>query len=175
MAGPGRGPSENIEGPGIDRPAQGPSAAGEKSLGLDDVELSQEAHGDNAPDLVRPTTGRQGDGSRPFCPTHNCLMKSQFSDKVATHYKCPVPGCEGKEKRARPAVKVPADPMRCSNRSCAGLENNFLEVNVRLTSLANLHMECPNCKQGVKVPRPSFAPRLAEQRRQEPAEDFGER
>jgi hypothetical protein len=100
-------------------------------------------------------------------------MRAYKSDKAATHYACPVPDCDEKSKRARPAVKVPAEPMRCQNRSCAGTPN-FLEVNEKLTNLANLHMQCPNCGQGVKVPRPSFAPRMAGTREQQ-VEDFGER
>lgn len=158
--------------------------AAEASLGLDDGIAAAESAGPKtsapAADLQKTAAaGRQGDGSRPFCCRHNCLMKAEKSDPLATHYACPVPGCSEKEKKARPAIKVPAEPMRCTQRvhglEKEGSREHFLEVNDELSTLANLHMECPGCGFHVKVPRPQFTPQMARQQAAAADGDFGER
>lgn len=125
---------------------------------LDDKELSEDLHGDNGPPLV--VRARQGDDGRPFCPTHNCLQVATGSKEQHTHYACPVPGCATKEKRARPQVKVPAEPSPCPQRTCRdekGKPLAYLEVEPRLSGVSHLHMRCPKCGFHVNAPRPHFA------------------
>ena len=153
------------------------------TLGLGDEQLSEDAHGDDAdasdetPLPPQPAVrARQGDDGRPFCPTHNCLQVATGSKDQHTHYACPVPGCSTKEKRARPQVKVPAEPQRCPQRTCRDADGKplaFLEVEPKLSSMAQLHMACPKCGFHMKVPRPIFAEALAQQRR--PREDLAAR
>jgi hypothetical protein len=76
-----------------------------------------------------------------------------------THYACPVPGCNSKEKRARPAVKIPVFPQPCPQRTCRnehGKPLAFLEVDARLSGVSHLRMVCPKCRFHVNVPRPQF-------------------
>lgn len=153
------------------------------TLGLGDEQLSAEVH-DEGPEAATdveqtpppPTRARQGDDGRPFCPTHNCLQIASGSKGKHTHYRCPVPGCATREKRARPQVKVPAEPQACPQRTCRepdGTPLAFLEVDPKLSSMAQLHMHCPRCGFHLKVPRPIFAEALAQQRR--PREDLAAR
>jgi hypothetical protein len=157
-----------------------------EGLGLDDVELSEAAHGDAGPagEPVKPLAelprGQQGDDSRPICSKHNCLMRAYSSKDLATHYLCPVEGCKATAKRARPTVKVPAEPQYCPQRGCRGQGTGppvALEVNVRLSNVAQLHMQCPQCGFSLKAPRPQFdvAADKERRRRQLQAEDLAAR
>jgi hypothetical protein len=157
-----------------------------QGLDVPDVELTGKPAAENAPDLDGQTALRQGDDGRPYCPTHNCLCKATSSHKTATYYACPVPGCTTRAKRARPQIKMPAEPLACQSRSCQqgsgdgdAANKRFLEVNDKLSTVANLHMECGGCGFHVKVPRPQFAPDLERRRQRDlaaaAAEDFGER
>lgn len=176
--GPGPGASNDAANgpavPPVTTPPGGPS------LDTNDDDLPPETPPKSGSDLEEAAReqarGRQGDDSRPYCPRHNCHLKSDGATKVATKYRCPVPGCETREKRARPQVKIPAEPMTCPNRSCAtGGEKQFLEANPDKTTGANLHMECPACGFHVKVPRPQFTPQLARQRAAAAADSFDDR
>jgi hypothetical protein len=165
--------------PGTVEQAPAEQAPAEKTAAeqLDDRELSEEAHGDNAPPLV-PSRARQGDDGRPFCPLHNCLQVATGSKEQHTHYACPVPGCATKEKRARPQVKVPAEPQACPQRTCRdekGKPLAYLEVDPRLSGVSHLHMVCPRCKFHVNAPRPLFNPDLYRQQRERTVESLATR
>jgi len=134
------------------------------SLGLDDEQLSEDVHDDDKGDEPvpppQPVRARQGDDGRPFCPTHNCLQVASGSKGKHTHYRCPVPGCTTREKRARPQVKVPAEPLACPQRTCRDEKQEplaYLAVDAKLSTIAQLHMTCPKCGFHVKVPRAIFA------------------
>lgn len=177
QTGGNRGSDASEKSPG---PGAGAAAA---SLDVDDAELTRNTEGENAPDLGDSAGAvRQGEEGRPYCPTHNCLCKATSSSKTATYYACPVPGCETRTKRARPQTKMPADAMACTSRSCQeasggkeGAGKRYLVVNDKLSTVANLHMECGGCGFHVKVPRPQFTPNLARQRELAATDDFAER
>lgn len=121
--------------------------------------------------------GRQGDDSRPYCPRHNCLCQAHGTAENVTHYRCPVAGCDTREKKIRPSLKMPAAPQACPQRNCAPAGDRpqvFLEVDTRLGSLAHLHMFCPQCGFHVNVPKPQFDGAAA-LRAQRQAEDLAAR
>ena len=158
---------------------EAPAGGAPAGLGLDDAELSERAHGDDAPALnpeprtLNPARGRQGDEGRPFCERHNVLMVTYTSKPDVTHYRCPVEGCDARAKRIRPTIKIPATPLFCQQRTCKE-RGVALEVDPKFSTGAQLHMRCPNCEFGLKVPRPQFATQLARQRR-EAVDDLAER
>jgi len=123
------------------------------------------------PGIMPPS--RQGDGSRPYCETHNCLMTAASTQGGVTHYKCQVPGCDVRVKRARPTAVVPTKPLACACETC--LEPpRFMEVDRAASLGGQLKLTCPNCGRFVYVPRPSFLPDQA-RRTSEPAPDFADR
>jgi hypothetical protein len=102
-------------------------------------------------------------------------MGSYCSKPDKTHYKCPVEGCEETAKRVRPTLRVPAAPQFCPQRHCRrGGQAVALEAVGRLSTVAQLHMQCPRCGFELKVPRPQFEPAL-DRRRQAAIEDLGDR
>lgn len=104
-----------------------------------------------------PPQARQGDEGRPYCGTHNCLMRASGTTKTETRYSCPVPLCTQKEKRARSSVSIPREPSRCPDIRCRGKTvESYLEVDLRRSSTAHLCMVCPKCGYDIKVPRPTF-------------------
>lgn len=166
------GVNRNNEQAGDELEEQAEGAA--PSLGLD--EGPAEAEGGQAAD--RPARGRQGDDTRPYCPRHNCLLKAESTKETHTSYRCPVPGCETKEKRVRPAVRVPSNPKLCPQRQCRGEDGTkqvALEVDDRLSNLAQLHMVCPFCGFNMKVPRPQFDQAALERERRRGADDLAAR
>lgn len=137
-------------------------------------EPRDEAHsdGDGGHQLpTMPVRARQGDDGRPFCPTHNCLQIASGSKDNHTHYRCPVPGCSTREKRARPQVKVPSEPQRCPQLVCRN-KLSFLEVDVKFSKVSHLRMCCPACGFAMDVPRPQFDPTIHMPR---PTEDLAAR
>lgn len=145
--------------------------AGETILPVDET---KPAGGDTktVPEQVR---GRQGDEGKPYCGVHNVLMRAYASKPDATHYECPVDGCEEKGKRVRPQLKVPSSPSYCPQRTC---QRVALVVVPKLSTMAQLHMACPQCRFSLKQPRPQFdaAAQAAEARRRlAEREDLAER
>jgi len=121
-----------------------------------------------------PARARQRDLLRPYCPLHNCLMVATSSRKLHTNYACPVHDCDETEKRARPSVRVPAQPQLCPQRHCRGaMLAQALEVVPTLSTAAQLHMACPKCGFNLKAPRPQFD--AARAQRQRDAEDLADR
>jgi len=116
---------------------------------------------------------RQGDGSRPYCDTHNCLMTAASTQGGVTHYKCQVPGCEARVKRARPMAVVPTKPLACAFATCRE-PTQYLAVDRAASLGGQLKLTCPNCGRFVYVPRPSFLPDQA-RRPSEPPADFSDR
>jgi len=146
------------------------------SLGLDDGQAAAEAHGDQEPPLVLPARarGQQGDAGRPYCPRHNVLMVAYATKPEKTHYKCPVEACDETAKRVRPTLRVPAAPQLCPQRHCRrDGQAMALETVGTLSTVAQLHMQCPRCGFALKVPRPQFEPAL--ERRRAAVEDLAER
>lgn len=160
----------------------GSNVAATLGLGDDQVsdsELSEHVHGGDPADEAgdepappqTPVRARQGDDGRPFCPTHNCLQIASGSKDNHTHYRCPVPGCGTREKRARPQAKVPSEPLRCPRLICRK-RLSYLEVVPKFNKVSHLRMCCPNCGFTLDVPRPGFDPQSHSQR---PAEDLAAR
>lgn len=143
-------------------------------LGDDQLENDSELSGETAPPppAAEPApVARQGDESRPFCSKHNCLMRATSTKSSITHYGCPVPSCSSKEKRARKAQHIPAEPKACPDVRCQD-KKSFLEVDLSRSTPALLCMVCPECDFSMKEPRPQFRDIL---RRQRPdfTEDYG--
>lgn len=160
------------------------AAAAAPSLGLDappaseaERSASDAARGDDLPPepapLIEPVRARQGEQGRPYCDKHNCLQRATATRGDVTHYACPVPDCTSRAKRVRPSLKVPAEPMPCPDIRCRGHEH-FLEVDPRRSNLVQLHMHCPACGFGLKVPRPQFEDQFRRQR-ERAAEDLSAR
>lgn len=129
-----------------------------------------------------PAASRQGDQHRPYCRTHNVLMRAAKTTSGITSYACPVPNCKATEKRAQPTSNVPREPMHCPH--CAerareaGQEEAppvYLEADYLRSTFAMLAMVCPapECHFSVRVPRPDIAARQRVQARR--AEQIGER
>jgi hypothetical protein len=157
-----------------EKPADKPAEQLEQvpTLGLDEGPAQSAEAGDDTP--VETGRGRQGDDSKPYCPLHNCLLVATGSKPGHTHYACPVAGCDSREKRARPAIKVPARPQMCPQRSCreAGAA---LEADPRLSNVAQLNMICPRCGFSMKVPRPHFDAAAAQRARRQDVDDLAAR
>ncbi len=130
-----------------------------------------------ATDVGSPAAGsspaRQGDGSRPYCETHNCLMTAASTQGGVTHYKCQVPGCEERVKRARPTAIVPTKPLACAAETCRQ-PPQYLAVDKAFSLGGQLKLTCPNCGRSAYVPRPSFLPDQA-RRPATPPTDFADR
>lgn len=109
--------------------------------------------GDVAADAPR---ARQGSDGRPFCPKHLCLLTANKSTAASTHYACPVPGCDSKEKRARPLIPIPREPQHCPQRTCAGNPRAILEVAPKQGHRAHIKMVCPVCNFHMHQPRPEM-------------------
>lgn len=103
------------------------------------------------------TATKPKDNSRPYCPRHNCLMIANRSDKVATHYRCRVDGCDAAEVRMRPEHPAPIEPQLCPECQSSGVES-ACEVDPRRSAgKINLVMVCPACRWSVEVLRPTAA------------------
>jgi hypothetical protein len=99
-------------------------------------------------------------------------MRAYKTKPDATHYKCPVDGCTEREKRARPTLRIPVEPLMCPQKTCLDGEGRklvALEVDATVVeaNAAQLHMICPACGFHVNVPRPQFNATLARTRRPE--------
>ncbi len=149
-------------------------AAETAALG-DDTQLSEQVHGYDGP--AETPRSRQGDLHRPYCGRHNCLMRATGSKESVTHYACPVPTCGETAKKLRPEILIPAAPMVCAHLTCES-PPQYLQVDLERSTIAQLHMACPKCARGLKVPRAQFAPLLKRQRQQaaaDAAEDLSAR
>lgn len=138
----------------------------------------EQAAGNQPPGPPSGPRARQVDETQPYCPRHNVLLRATGSRAKHTNYACPVRGCDTKEKRVRPTLKVPIEPQMCPQRACkdeAGIARSALEVLPRLSNLAQLHMECPRCGFHLKVPRPQFDAAAAGRERRREAVDLSER
>jgi hypothetical protein len=175
--------AKQVKGAGVRDPASEEKVSASPSLGLSDEQVSQVVHEGESPAASVPAApaevprGQQGDEGRPYCPKHNCLMKATATRETVTHYACPVPACNEREKKVRPQLKVPAAPQACPQRICAagpGQEQSYLQVDLRLSSLSQLHMACPRCGFHVNVPRPHFDAAAAQRARRQ-AEDLAAR
>lgn len=112
--------------------------------------------GNNHPALPGLATRRVEQGT-PYCARHNVLMVTSSSQERAAYYKCPVPGCQQTDKRARPTMRIPSEPLRCPQRSCSADDPKsamYLEVNGAKSTPFQLRMECPRCSFQINVPRP---------------------
>lgn len=106
---------------------------------------------------VAPGSPAATDTGRPFCERHNCLMIANGTKDQVTYYRCPVPGCDCREKRARQTTPIPARPMTCAMASCTqGDERQYLAVVSERSTIAQLCMACPKCKNAVYVTRPTY-------------------
>jgi hypothetical protein len=112
---------------------------------------------------VASDRGRQGADGRPYCSVHICLMTAGHSDRRATHYACPVPGCKEKEKKTRPMARIPSQPQRCPNRICEKKPDAYLAVVPKKSTVVRLTMRCPCCGMEVHRPRPEAASVLKRQ------------
>ncbi len=107
---------------------------------------------------VAEDRARQGDDSRPYCEKHQCLMVANGSGTDVTYYRCPVPHCDCKEKRARPQIKMSATPKLCPHQMCHN-PPQYLEAAASQPAAANITMVCPKCGFKLQQPRPHFRPR----------------
>lgn len=136
--------------------SQEPGETASPAMTLDDLPLANNVSGETLPSAESLVASPAPSG-RPFCGTHNCLMKAVRSSKTDTHFACPVPLCDAKEKRARASVHIPREPHRCPDVRCQGKTiESYLEVDLRRSTTAHLCMVCPKCGYDIKVPRPQF-------------------
>ena len=98
----------------------------------------------------------QGSDGRPFCEKHNCLMVASGTKDRVTYYKCPVPGCDCREKRARPTTPIPSAPQVCQFQTCK-TPPQYLERDFDDKSIGQLAMVCPKCGNKHYVTRPTYA------------------
>jgi hypothetical protein len=143
-----------------------------KSMGLGD---SSEVERPRDQPAVASPRARQGDDTKPYCPRHNVLLRATGSRELHTNYACPVQGCQTREKRIRPSLKVPSEPQMCPQRTCRDADGVALEVDERLSNLAHLHMSCPQCGFHLKMPRPQFDAAAAARERRRETQDLSER
>lgn len=156
------------------------------TMGLDEPTASQEEVGSQkseveSADLRPPTSDAPLPSTRPCCERHVVLMQAYSSTDEKTYYRCPVPGCDEREKRVRVQVDIPSEPRACPQRTCRtpeGAPTSYLELVPKLSSLAQLHMACPACRFNLKIPRPQFAEQVkneARRRRERAAESLDAR
>lgn len=115
---------------------------------------------------AKPEKVPQGSQDRPYCRKHNVLMKAATTGATVTRYKCPVPGCKEREKRARSRASVPSEPMvcpHCRQRAVASNDKKakpvFCEVDFSHSRSGTIRMVCPveSCTFYVIIPRPDIA------------------
>jgi len=126
----------------------------------DDTHVTEESG-----DAVK-AIARQGDGDRPYCRVHFTLMRASSTKGRVTRYKCPVPGCSEKEKRARGTSRIPREPLecpRCRQRQIEEGKKNprpvYCEADYHGSHAGMIKMACKvdACGFYVFLPKPGIA------------------
>lgn len=151
-----------------DKAAERTTEADSRPLGFGAVPESPALAVESPPNGVDSRTGK------PYCGRHNCLMRAASSRENVVYYRCPVDGCDEREKRTRAGANVPAMPALCSRITCRD-EKIALEVDAASSSIGQLKMVCRKCGQASYVPAPGYAYSQARVRLEPPVEDFAAR
>jgi len=117
-------------------------------------------------------TVRQGEQDRPFCPIHICLMVAENTSERVTRYKCKVPGCKEKAKKARPRSVIPADATECPMCAQRSRESGskkakpvYCVADRKGSHGINLKMACPTVGCGYYQFIPQMPGMIGSQRR----------
>lgn len=124
-----------------------------------------------------PAAGKDSDGV-PYCVKHHCRMKQTSGGKAGSpmaYFKCPVDGCEEKEKRIKSPRSIPADPLKCPR--CLGLSPQpVMERDAKVSTMMYSILKCPCCgHKSAPMPRPEFVANHSRNRGLPKVEEIGAR
>lgn len=143
-------------------------------MNLDDDTVDISPSTTTQPEPLDHAASRQGDQHRPYCRTHNVLMRAAKTASGITSYACPVPNCKATEKRAQPNSNIPREASWCPHCMAKAIAEEvavpqpvYLEADYPRSTYAMLTMACPtrDCRFEMKIPRPDIAARSRVQAR----------